>query len=30
MSSLEMMGRIWLSALPKGVSKIMLLCFCAH
>ena len=30
MSSLEMMGRVWLSALPKGVSKIVLLCFCAH
>lgn len=30
MSSLEMIGRVWLSALPKGVSKIVLLCFCAH
>ena len=25
-----MIGRVWLSALPKGVSKIVLLCFCAH
>lgn len=30
MSSLEMIGQVWLSALPKGVSKIVLLCFCAH
>ncbi len=30
MSSLEMIGRVWLSALPKGVSKIVLLCFCVH
>ena len=30
MSSLEMIGRVWLTALPKGVSKIVLLCFCAH
>ena len=25
-----MIGQVWLSALPKGVSKIVLLCFCAH
>ena len=30
MSSLQMIGQVWLSALPKGVSKIVLLCFCAH
>ena len=30
MSSLEMIGRVWLSAMPKGVSKMVLLCFCGH